>query len=708
MRGKKVLWIVFFICSSWIIYYLNFSIADFRLTEPIQFFDKSDQIVWRIRSSNKKLDWSWPQNTKNKLFNKLTSNLLTHSFEIYFSEMNNKVWITDNDFWSESKLLKYFSNLGKWSKIKSHCYRIGKWNFYYYKNKLFISDSALKRKKQSNFKWENIDLMADANKIDYLKHEAEDIYIGKKGINKYIINGNKHQHLNQLSDEELFANNLPATLLNYHFLEKKFALKYFKQNNNSPLSQLVEEGMVFFDWEGDSCLLIDYNKAIDPLQWLQSAEKEGSEQDEYYTETEIGPFFVEGFYAGKVNDKLLITKDINKIGRLEMMFQTGNTLALSKENKLNIYQNLPKKVNQRVFSNKEKFALSVLENSVLKIVDDSKIKIKQIEESSSDFTYIDLGFNADKVFAYKNSIFAIGSQHLALIQNKKILWKKEVIPNPSNQKIKHVFLHEWGNPLVFIQHSTFLEAFDLNGNRTMKIQIPSNQVGSITSYYWSNNSYILYFTSDNILHSIDFKGKTKNITIPLKINHQFKITKVLVENGQIMAVLVFDKSVIKVNLTSGKVINEEEKSIEDVYFLKFQGQYQSIEWRKDGLFHQNKNIITSNYLRNPLIYRLENTNILSIQDSKNIYLFNEKNQIQKIEISSEEIDNYFCLFKNNKIQYIAVLDGIHNKIAVFDQINNKKINELYDGSTAFILFKDYNKTLLISSLGSQLLFYPIQ
>src|SRR5690606_391389 len=129
-----------------------------------------------------------------------------------------------------------------------------KFSAFYKKNYLLITTEKSFDSHREN-EWPLWDNKASAS-IVHLSHplKSTNIYFKADNTISYQTKYGKDFKSKKIDDRDLFAQYLPASIENYHFIEKEYAKNTKFLAQESSIYQWMEDGMVIFTYRNTPCI----------------------------------------------------------------------------------------------------------------------------------------------------------------------------------------------------------------------------------------------------------------------------------------------------------------------------------------------------------------------------------------------------------------------------------------------------------------------
>jgi hypothetical protein len=719
MFARLFLLLLGFISLAWIIF-IGYDLLDQKdkISPQHIFSEKDGEILIINRSAEVHLD-ELNYDIKSE-FKDLFSDLLKTIYpneRIYISEKRNLLMIEIPNIWTEGEIKKYFKTKSLLiSEIENKNFKLkDKFSGFYKKNYLLITTEKSFDSHIEN-EWPLWDNKASAS-IVHLSHplKSTNIYFKADNTISYQTKYGKDFKSKKIDDKDLFAQYLPASIENYHFIEKEYAKNINALNQESPIYQWMEDGMVVFIYNNTPCILSDYNKMIDPVNLLISNEGNPSEMTNNFKNIRLTKSFPsnlkKGFYIGKLSDKVILSESKEIVEKITADYLLGNTLALSKDKSDKIFAKMPKKVSERNHNLGKTYSLSSYKNLLIRteffstsIPENTISQSTEIRNNSFVFTSKIKSFLGNG-----NIIYAISEdKQILAISNKKQLWKKElegeIIGNP---KLIDVF--ENGNIQLLINTSEKIYLLNSEGKNVNEFPLNFKSMNPVSHYRWNNKTNFLAINNSKELAQIDQNGRIiKKIKLPFSdVNLEVDVYR----NQNVLTAIISGESFSQtVDLDKNKLLKTRYNLPKTRQQLKVNSgfYYFDIENNQVNRTDQlgNKSLVYSgNEIKNlKKLYRGKQQ-IICFQDGNQIFVIDETGKIaSKIKTSINEIEDFDLLTFGNET-YLAVIDEIENDIFIFNSKGEKLNEKAFEGKKAVKLSIDRGKLMISSIIQNNIVQY---
>jgi uncharacterized protein YjiK len=663
----------------------------------------------------------------NEQIKPVFDNLMKRVFQnerIYVSEKRPliivelaRIWNADlvSDYLMTKQLEHHFSKDGEIVVMKNFQVR-------FKKNHLLIS-TGLKIEAHEAETWPLWDGKASASIIHLKKPlKSTNIYFKDDGTVSYQTKYGPLLHCRKIDDYDYFAQFLPSKLESYHFYEKEFAQKSKVISQSSPIYQWMEDGMVLFQYEGASCILSDYNKSIDPMQMLLSDSDESTDMmGNRFRNIQLTKDFPrklsEGFYIGKVGDKVLVSDKKEALERIMADYQLGNTLALDGEKATEVYGKMPKKVSERLALDKDFYTLSSYKNLLIRtglysFEKDTDLADIRNEEPEDKPEHENSSFSTGQETAYilgnGNIIFAIGKQNeIVALSNKKQLWKV-TLDGTIIGRAKLVDINENGKQQLLV--STDRKIYVINtqtGGNVNEFPLALNCQNPVSTYRWNGKSNFLAVNTNNELVQIDENGR---VLRRLKLSASQVSDEVDVyKNGKTLTAVVTGKNKVQsVDLDRNRNGKNLSFLPQNHFQLKNDNGYLyfSLEGNtlnKYTLQGQKTAVASGKKLKVKKLYRGKEQ-LLAYCDGISVVLLDKMgNTVQRTPVNMGDVEDFDVITSRSGTVYVAVLEGIENNIYLFGASGQKLSEQSFEGKGSVKLSEEQGEIVITSTLDRNII-----
>jgi hypothetical protein len=720
MFARLFLLILGFISFAWIIF-IGYDLLDQKdKISPQHIFSEEDGEILIINRSAEvhleELNYTVKPEIQ-ELFSEILKNIYPNE-RIYVSEKRNLLMIEIPNIWTEEGVKKYFKTKAiEISSVEDKKFKLkNQYSAFYKKNFLLVStENTFFSHKEND--WPLWDNKASAS-IVHLSQPLKSTNIYFKGDNtiSYQTKYGKEFNSKKIDDKDLFAQFLPSSIENYHFMEKKFAKNNKILAQESPLYQWMEDGMVMFTYQNTLCILSDYNKMIDPINILISNESNPSELTNKFENIQLTKSFPsdlnKGFYIGKLSDKVILSENKEILEKISADYQLGNTLVLNKEKSDKIFTKMPKKVSERNENMGKTYSLTSYKNLLIRTEFFSiSSEILNSPTQKTDLKNNSFAFNSKiKRFLGNGNILYVISEdkQILAISNKKLVWKKdlegEIIGIP---KLIDVF--ENGNLQLLVNTNEKIYLLTSEGKNVNEFPVSIKSVNPVSFYRWNNKANFLVVNSSKELNQIDQNGRIiKKLKLPFsEISNEIDVYK---NQNALSAIITGENSSQTVDLEKNKLIKSTFNLPKTRLQLKVSSGFYYFHIENNTIFRtdqlSNRTLIYSgSEIKNMKKLYKGKQQLICFQDKNQILAIDESGQITlKIKTTINEIED-FDMITHSSGTFLAVIDEIENDIYLFDSNGNQLNEKAYEGKKAVKLSIDKGKIILSSMIQNNVVQY---
>lgn len=698
MFGRFFLIFLSSVSLAWILF-IGYDLLDKKdQISPQNIFGRNDGAIIIINRPNE----TQAENSHfeiNENVQVLAENLLKNVFpneRLYFSEKRSIVIIEIPRIWNEKLIQDYL-------KLKQIPFSIkegkillnSKFSLRFKKNYLLFSTLNNLVVRQ-DIEWPTWDNKASAS-IIYLSNplNSTNIYFKSNGTISYQTKYGKLQKTTRVDDYDLFAQYLPSKLKEYHFYEKEFALNSKIIQKESQFNQWLDGGFVSFTYENTSCIVSDYNKSIDPFQLLRSDKESNDLLSNHFTNVKITSTFPsslqQGFYLGKLGDKVILSEKKEVLERIVADYQLGNTLALDGKVVNSIFNKMPKKVSERLALAHDFFSLSSYKNLLIKTKLNSNFSSESLAIPKDPILTKNTSFSSTQISNYFLGngaiVFSIGkSNELIAISNKKQFWRinleGEIIGNA-----QLIDMNDNGKQQVLVATSQKLYVLNsLTGTPINQFPVQVNAQNEASFYRWNGVANFIVVSASNELVQINQNGRIVK-KIKLKSNKVKDAVNVFRKGRTLTAIVVGDTKTQEIDLDRSSNLRSNLNLPQTVLSLKNDQGFIYFYNSEEGFVSTNTQGVKKSYaaVKSHVMKKITRGN-------EQFVAFLNKNQIQMLDknglvfktipLKISDADDFDIISLKNGKTYIAVLEGIENEIYILDDLGNQVSSKSYEGKNA--------------------------
>lgn len=721
MFNRVILIVIACLSILWI-GYVGYDLLDRkdRIT-PQTVFDSRDGEILII---NRSQEMSLPQVEfePTPQLKSLLEKLLAHPVRnerFYISKKRTILFIEMPNLWSETSLRAYLKTKDIAVQKSADGYLMaGNFRVNFKRNYVSVSLDALEATSEE-LNWPIWDKKATASIIQLNQPlRSTDVYFKADGTISYQTRYGKDIHSVKIDDNELFADVLPNKLKNYHFYEKEFALASQIVGAKSPLYQWSESGFVFFQYQGENCLISDYLSGQDPIAILQdfASNREAAVNSavSHFTQIRLSTRFPSdlnaGFFVMKLADKVVISESKEVCQQIVADHTLGKTVALTELMRLKIFQKLPRKVSERYVSGKTAYTLSSYKNILIKTVLARLVDEEVPEEKPEEVEDLSWSQSIDGEVTHflgrgnQQFVWTSGGKLLA-IQGKKKRWQVALDGRLINEPQWVDLLDNGQKQLLFNTNST-LYLIDLNGRAHdgFPVKLENDATNSVSYFRWKGVGNFLIVDVKNQLVHFDNKGRELDV-VKINVGDCKNPVDVFNQKGNIVAVVSGSEKTQTVNLLRHKVMKthgalaQNRVTIKENsgpnYYAFNRGQLQ----RSD---YTGAEITLANYpdAENLKLISGENFTYIAFTSYNKIHVLNERGiKMFQFDIPFRELASFDVITLQNGKTYVAMIDGIENNLYVYDNKGKAYTPKPLEGKGNVFLSEKGSNNLVVSTTG---------
>lgn len=683
-------------------------------------FNEKDGKVLIINNLNETtvetISFNYPKN-ENKLIQKITS-ISCYSEKILISSLRNRIIIELSTNWTPLLAKRYFEH----KKIK---YKVKNENYYLENgfiaqptnNLLIIGTEIISTNYWTKINWPKRDKMASCN-ILHLNSTpySQDFYCKGNTTTIFQSNYQSLKKLDKVNDFNLFASVLPKGISNYHFLSKNYALSTNKLKKQDLLYQWCDKGFVTFEIDGIKVIISDFKENTDPFELLNEETEEeelvpGSRSE--YIGIKISTQFPNkstgSFFIKYIEDKVIISENLDAVNQVLAYYETGRTVALSEKAKKSIYENLPSDVCERKITEDEKFTKSVANNKLITVHKAQLVNNSEEIEPEDENTYtFEISENVTHILSANTIQICFTDNNVFGLQNGKKLWDKSFKGTLIGSPVCEDLLNN-GDYQLFFTTSNRIYLLDPKGNNYKGFPILlQNQPSSEAVFFDGKKGKNLVFVStNNTINKYNGHGKFLKSN-KLSISPNDTPPFVFKNNKQNFAVIsgINGGQLIKLdNLSKQNAFPSLEKN---TVFCATESTPALFYVDKGKLIRNDfngKKSIAGNYPHIQLLQTIKgNTrNFISFISDNKFYIFDGNGkEIRSITLPNSNISNYQVLTLEDGSSIFGFLDSIENTIYLYNTQGKKITSTDFEGQEVFCI-SEIPEGILITTKGKNLI-----
>lgn len=602
--------------------------------------------------------------------------------------------------WSEEDIQKLFVEFDQKPVFNGGDFSVGDLKGRYYKKSLHLFQGDVRHNKGARTAF-NYDRKASASILhltrEHVVHSVTDIYFRGSERVDYITYDAQIQQGNQVKDEEIFSRILTRNFSEYHFRERDFYAGEDSVFAAGPMFSWMQNGFVEIQYEGATALISDYIDGQDPILILNDLNQT---QDESRFSTQLTRTFPAGkskYSIKYLEDLIVISQDESICDKIVADFKLGNTIALNKGSRFQVYGALPGFVSERIVTRNKSYTRAVYRGKLLEthmgeqvMANDDKVKTESLA--------LNCGFNVADfvVLPQSGNLVALGKNgEVARFKDGKQQWSKR-LNSESVGEVQLIDLHQTGELFVIVTTRKEIHLWNLQGEAVSGFPIQLDEKASLQTkfYRWNGRSYFLQVTEDNQLMQFDAKGGELNM---MKLNlTPTRPLDVWASNGTLFAGAASSSQFIMIDIDHRKVYREFALPSAG---WPYKNPNELLQYGIEGgqLYKLTQKGIRMNYRPFPdaQLLRLQSegqNKVLVIKSKNELHLLNPEGiPFCQINLSFNEVEDVFVQTFDSGKTMTAVIDGLENNVYLY----------ALDGSMIKHAPMEGQTKVHITSLGSQ-------
>jgi hypothetical protein len=620
---------------------------------------------------------------------------------IYISANQAQMLLVRSSNWIEEDILDLFAqhSSGK-VKMDGQEFSIGELKGRFYKRNLYLSQGTITHNTGKRVKF-NFDSKASAS-ILHLNGSSSvrsvtDIYFRGNERVDYITYNEQLEQGKQVKDEEVFSHILTRNFSEYHFRERDFYAGEDSIFAAGPMFGWMQSGFVEIQYEGSTALISDYIDGQDPILILNelNQSQDAVQFDIPLTRTFPSPG---GKYVIKyLEDLVVISQDEAICDKILADFKLGNTIALNKGARFQLYGALPGSVSERILTRNKAYTRAVyrgrlLETHMGEYVTATEDKVKK--ESLA----LNCGFPiADfAVLPQSGNLVVLGEQgEVARFRDGKLQWSKRLNAETVGE-VQLIDLHQTGELFVLVTTRKEIHLWNLQGEAVNGFPIILDEKASFQTrfYRWNDRSYFLQCTEDNQLTQFDAKGGELHM-MPLNVAPSRPLD-VWASNGTLFVGVASASQFAMIDIDHRKIYREFALP-GNCHSYKIPNELLQYGLEGGTLYKLSQKGVRSNFQSFPqaslLRLQAEGQNkVLVVKSNNTLHLLNPEGiPFCTINLPFNEVEDVFVQTFDSGKTLTAVIDGLENNVYLYALDGSKIKHVPMEGQTKVHL----------GSLGSQ-------
>ena len=602
--------------------------------------------------------------------------------------------------WTETNIKALFRDSSTGIKIEGQEIRIGSVQGRFYKKSLYLFQDGVQHNNGKRIGF-NYDSKASAS-ILHLDNKSfvrsvSDIYIRGNERVDYITYNDAIQQGNQIKDEEIFSRVLTRNFSQYHFRERDFYAGEDSIFANGPMFSWMQSGFVEIKYEGATALVSDYIDGQDPILILNDLAQSQDANSFNIRLTRTFPTTNSKYFVKYLEDLVVISQDEGICDKILADFKLGNTIALNKGSRFQVYGALPGTVSERIVTRNKSYTKAVYRGKLLEthlgeqvVSNESKVKTESIA--------LNCGFNVSDfaVLPQPGNLVAIGPNgEIARFKDGKQQWSKRLNQQTVGE-VQLIDLHQTGELFILMTTRKEIHLWNMNGDQVSGFPIKLEEKANLQTkfYRWNGRSYFLQVTEDNHLTHYDAKGgELSMVRLNFSPNRPLDVWA---SNGSIFAGVANKTQFLMIDVDLRKVYREFVLPAES-WGYKIPNELLQYGIEGGQLYKITQKGVRINYRSFPQasIVRLQTegqNNVIVIKSNNELHLLNPEGiPFCEINLSFNEVQDVFVQTFDSGKTMTAVIDGLENNVYLYALDGSKIKHEPMEGQTK----------VQLSSIGSQ-------
>lgn len=527
-----------------------------------------------------------------------------------------------------------------------------------------------------------------------------DVYFkGDKRIDYISYNGEIYQG-NQVQDEVLFANVVTSNFSHYHFFERDYYAGQDSVFANGPMFQWMQSGFLQLEYGGISAIISDYIDGQDPILNLNDI---GQSQDEYSFSHRLTRDFPSGnkkYFIKYLEDLVVISEDEATCDKIIGDFKLGNTIALNKAVRFQLFGSLPRSVSERIVTKEHAYSKSVYQGRLLETQMGDQITL-EADKPTKESTALNCGFDiADFiVLPRKGNVVAVGQKgEIARFKDGKLAWSKRLSAGLVGG-VQLIDLHQTGEQFILVTTRDEIHLWNMNGEAVSGFPIRLDNRASLAAkfYRWKDQSYFLQLTEDQQLLHFDAKGRELN-AMKIAISASRPID-VWASQNSLFAGIANTSNFVMVNIDRHEVYREFPLPSSS-FPLKSQNELFQYGIANDKLYKITQKGVRLDFGQFPSgkILALQSegkTNVLLVKTADELHLLNPEGMpFSKINLSFNEVEHAYVQTFDSGKTITAVIDGMENNVYLYSLDGARIKHEPMEGQTKVFLSSEAEGTIV--------------
>lgn len=721
MLNRIMLTIVVVFSIGWIAF-VGFNLLDKRdHISPELIFGSLDEEVLIINRTQEinLLEINAVFQSQTQTFLDLILNKPELNERLYLSKKRNIILIETPMLWNRTKISSYFQDKNITVQFTgSQTFTLSNGFVGRFKRNFIMLNTTDYKAIDEELNWPFWDKKSTASRIVFSNPIlATDIYFKSDGTISYQSKYNKESDSKKIDDQDLFAEVVPNQISEYHFYERKFALQSDVYTVQSPLYKWIENGFVSFKYEGQTCLISDFGNNRDPFLELNEI---NSDTVQYTPKSRISDIQLtvdfpkslkNGFYMMYVGDKVVISESKELCEKIVAGHQLGKTLAMSEKARMDIYDQLPRKVSERHITAQVSYTNSVYKSILIKTQTTKRgaASIEQVKPEAEESSNWTQGIDGKIEFILgrkQQQIIWTSNNKVFSVLGKKKLWEVTLDGNLLG-KPEWIDLLDNGKSQVLFNTSKSIYLIDANGemNANFPIVMEASATNPVTYYRWKGVGSFVIMNDKNQLVHYDNNGRELEVVNTNAGNVTLPVT-VFGQKGNLIATINGTDKTQTMNLERHRFLKSHGVIDQNSVAVKTKDGPAYYSFKNNSLQRQDytgATIVLGNYKDAQGLRMVDGSDFLYVAFSAyhKIHVLNEEGiKMFQVEIPFRELASFDVITLQNGKTYVAMIDGIENSIYLFDSKGNSILSKPLEGKDEVSLSEKGANNLVITTSGN--------
>lgn len=690
--------------------------------QPHHIFSEKDSVIVKINRVNEmsSLNLDAFSSLNRILLNDLLAlnDEASYNRSFYLGSSSDVIIVENNSEWNKKSAEKFVQN------IKSINYEFD------YKGKYLVfynteNDDGITFNEDLTNIFVDGDKKASANVWRFKDNEWErtDVYALNNGLQEYKTYVNNLSFGPAINDMDYFSSVIPENINKYKFYSREYLENFDVFSDSLLLFDWVNKGIVEVNYQGESFYISDNKPNQNPALLFLENNKESDSVDfasdiKYFYNFKLTNSFPRNneLFIVDLEDKTLFFESKKLAEKVVLNYNLGETLALNKEKKNQLFGDLTTKVHKRMVEKDSKYSLTFKKNIkfevstappgelIMRKVDNWSYKPEfgKVEKVVPIKDHIRGGAS---LFVYdKKGAYSLISQSGDLLfegdLDEEILFKPVVIDMFENDK-KQLLFTTSNKVYVFALNGEFVSGFPYESEHTLTT--PPEPLK------WANTFRCIVGNEKGEIIMINHKGgelniikgaasKIKQPVLPLNVGGMLRAWYRDNNNNILLGYLETPAMPEKTNL-----------KIQEGKFIKNKGQVYGFFEKGEEVHTYNSSNHQTNLFSKGKIFSINSNNlVIKHQNELQFYDFNG-NISASIKLPFNEIGFAERIYIGGKY-FFLVHDYLENNLHLYDE-NQEQVKDFPKEARQFVsyFYDKQNKILnLYTILSENVICYKVE